>query len=139
VQNSGTWKKSSFLNSATGQGEVEILSGCLLRSVSPVFLPGPKSCISSDLQAFSKLDSLSIKKEDLQSWKSNSTQPPVVTWNSMIVLNSRREEVVDKGVVLDEICMPFSPVCPSLLCTLLLVFVRESLISTRIRRTKTRG
>ena len=32
----------------------------------------------------------------------------MVTWNFINVLSSRREEVVETNVVLEEICMPFS-------------------------------
>jgi len=45
-----------------------------------------------------ELDAL-LKKKDLQSWKSTSNKPSVVTWNFMNVLSSRREGVVREGVV----------------------------------------
>ena len=57
-----------------------------------------------------------VKKEDLESCKSTSTKPSVLTWNLILdVLSSRRaevvrEEVVKKDVVsvLKEISMPSS-------------------------------
>ena len=64
------------------------------------------------MQALQELDAL-VKKEGLQSSKSDSTKPAVVTWTCMNVLSGRRAGVVreggvEKDFVWGEISMPFS-------------------------------
>ena len=64
------------------------------------------------MQALQELHSL-VKKEGLQSWKSDSTKPSVVTWTFMNTLSSRRAGVVreggvEKDFVWGEISMPSS-------------------------------
>jgi len=59
------------------------------------------------MQALQGLDAL-VKRENLQSFKSTSKKPSVMTWNFMNVLSSRREGLVrgglvEKDVVLEEI------------------------------------